>query len=315
VVKEIGRKERMLKNEKILITGPCSQVGLPVARALAPHNDVYGLARFRRKRDRAAMEALGVKCLSADLATDDFADLPDDFAYVLNFAVVKSGERDFAYDLAANAEGVGRLMAHCRSAKAWLQCSSAGVYQHAGNAPHSEDDPLGDNHRVFMPTYSICKIAAETVVRFACRQWNIPTTIARLSVPYGDNGGWPAFHLEWMIAGESIPLHPEQPNLFNPIHEEDYIRQIPRLLEIAAVPATTVNWGGEQASVEDWCTHIAALTGLHAKFATTEQTIGSIAVDLRRLHELVGPTRVGWREGMRRMVAARHPELLRDEVP
>jgi len=130
-------------------------------------------------------------------------------------------------------------------------------------------------------------------------------------VPYGDNGGWPAFQLECMIAGEAIPLHPEQPNVFNPIHEDDYIRQIPRLLEIAGVPATTVNWGGEQASVEQWCRHLAEITGLEAKFATTEQTIGSIAVDLQRLHELVGPTRVGWREGMRRMVAARHPELLK----
>ncbi len=301
----------MLKGEKILITGPCSQVGLPVARALAPLNEVYGLARFRRRRDRVAMEELGVKCLSADLASDDFAALPDDFTYVLNFAVVKSGAQDFAYDLAANAESVGRLMAHCRAAKAWLQCSSAGVYAHAGNAPRRESDPLGDNHRVFMPTYSICKIAAETVARFAARQWNLPTTIARLSVPYGDNGGWPAFHLESIIAGEAIPLHPEQPNLFNPIHEEDYVRQIPRLLAVAGVPATTVNWGGEPASLEDWCRHIAALTGLEATFVTTEQTIGSITVDLQRLHELVGPTRIGWRDGMRRMVAARHPELLK----
>lgn len=295
----------MLKGEKILITGPSSQVGLPVARALAADNEVYGLARFRRQRDRAALEEIGVRCLSADLASDSFAELPDDFSYVLHFAVVKSGAGDFAYDLAANAEGVGRLMAHCHAAKAWLHCSSAGVYQHAGNAPHREDDPLGDNHRVFMPTYSICKIAAETVARFACRQWNLPTTIARLSVPYGDNGGWPAFHLECMLAGEAIPLHPGQPNVFNPIHEEDYIRQIPGLLEVAAVPATTVNWGGEQASVEDWCRYMAELTGTDAKFVTTEQTIGSIAVDLARLHELVGPAQIGWREGIRRMVAAR----------
>jgi len=301
----------MLKGEKILITGPCSQVGLPVARALAAENDVHGLARFRRRRDRAAMEEIGVKCISADLARDDFAALPDDFTYVLNFAVVKGGAADFAYDLAANAEGVGRLMAHCRAAKAWLQCSSAGVYAHAGNTPHREDDPLGDNHRVFMPTYSICKIAAETVVRFACQQWNIPTTIARLSVPYGDNGGWPAFHLECMIAGAEIPLHHEQPNVFNPIHEDDYIRQIPRLLEAAAVPATTVNWGGEQADVEAWCRYMGEITGIAPKFGATDQTIGSIAVDLERLHQLVGPTQVGWREGIRRMVAARHPELVK----
>jgi UDP-glucuronate 4-epimerase len=28
------------------------------------------------------------------------------------------------------------------------------------------------------------------------------------------------------------------------------------------------------------------------------------------MHDLVGRTTVGWKDGMRRMVAARHPELL-----
>ena len=95
-----------------------------------------------------------------------------------------------------------------------------------------------------LPTYSICKIAAETVARFAAREWRIPTIIARLSVPYGDNGGWPWFHLMMMKGGVEIPVHPDGPNLFNPIHEDDYVAQIPRLLELASVPATVVNWGG-----------------------------------------------------------------------
>jgi hypothetical protein len=43
--------------------------------------------------------------------------VPEDFDYVLNFAVVKSG--DFNYDLAANAEGVGNMMTRCRNARAF----------------------------------------------------------------------------------------------------------------------------------------------------------------------------------------------------
>ncbi len=42
----------MPKGEKILITGPTSQVGLPIARSLAEHNEVHGLARFGRAADR-----------------------------------------------------------------------------------------------------------------------------------------------------------------------------------------------------------------------------------------------------------------------
>ena len=300
----------MLRNTRILITGPASQVAFPIASALARDNEVYGLARFSNPADRGRVEALGVKCIQADLATDDFSSVPDDFTYVLHFAVVKSRDGNFAYDLAANAEGVGRLMAHCRTARAWLHCSSAGVYQHAGHRALKESDALGDNHRGMLPTYSICKIAAETIARFSARQWNLPTTIARLSVPYGDNGGWPALHLDWMLAGRPVPVSPEQPNVYNPIHEDDILAHIPKLLAIASTPATTLNWGGtEPASIEEWCTYMGDLIGVQPKFVTTDKTIGSITVDLTRMHELIGPTHVAWRDGMRQMVETRHPEL------
>jgi UDP-glucuronate 4-epimerase len=300
-----------LKNEKILITGPTSQVALPVAEALAKHNQVFGLARFSKPEDRAKVEALGVEPISADLATSSLDEVPTDFSVVLHFAVVKSG--DFEYDLAANAEGVGRLMEHCRPSKGFLHCSTAGVYQEAGHRALIETDPLGDNHRVMMPTYSICKIAAETMVRFASRQWNIPSVIARFSVPYGDNGGWPWFHLMMMKSGVPIPVHKDAPSVYNLIHQDDYIAMIPRLLAIADVPPVTINWGGSEAtSIEDWCRHMGELTGLEPKFNPTEDTLASVTLDPSKMHELVGKTRVNWRDGIEAMVRARNPELLRD---
>lgn len=300
----------MLKNEKILITGPSSQVALPIARELARENTVYGLARLSAAADRERLASFGVRCIQSDLATDTFASLPDDFTYVLNFAVVKSGDANFDYDLAANAEGVGRLMSRLRRAKAWLHCSSGGVYQYAGREPRKESDPLGDNHRTLLPTYSICKIAAETVVRFACREWNIPTTIARLSVPYGDNGGWPSMHIESMLAGGAVIVNPDQPNVYNPIHEDDYIAHIPRLLEIASVPATVLNWGGsDPVSIEDWCTYAGELIGVAPQFMTSEMAFGSITLDLTRMHEFLGRTKVPWRDGIRRMMQSRYPQV------
>jgi len=236
----------MIANEKILITGPASQVAWPIARALATRNEVYGLARFSDPSHRARLEAAGVTCLQADLAQDSLASIPDDFTYGLNFAVTRSGV--FDYDLASNAEGGGRIMFHCRNVKAWLHCSSSAVYEYAGRHPLKETDPLGDSRRSFMPTYSICKIAAEVLARFVARQWNIPTTIARLNVPYGDNGGLPAYHLDSMFAGTPIALHPDKPSLRNLIHEDDYVAHVPTLLAMAAVPATTINWEGAKRS-------------------------------------------------------------------
>lgn len=299
----------MLRNEKILITGPTSQVAFPLARELAKHNQVFGLARLSRDEDVARLREIGVEPLKIDLAGGSLTTVPDDFTYVVNMAVVKTG--DFAYDLAANAEGAGRLAAHCRRAKGFLHVSSGGVYKYAGQRPLKEDDRLGDNHQALFPTYSISKIAAETVLRFAAVQFELPTIIARLSVPYGDNGGWPFYHLMMMRGGADIPIHPEQPNVYNLLHEDDYIAQVPKLLAAARVPAVTVNWGGAVASIEDWCAYLGELTGLEPRFHPTTEAFGSLQLDLTRMHELVGVAQVPWRDGIRRLVQARAPELLR----
>ena len=297
-----------IRGARILVTGPTSQVAAPVIRSLAADNHVYGLARLRRDEDRARVEALGAEPIAADLA-GPLDGVPDDVDYVLHFAVVKSG--DFPYDLRVNAEGSARLLAHCRGARGFLHVSSTAVYAYAGHEPRREESPLGDNHRSMFPTYSIAKIAAESTVRFAAEAFGVPTLIARLSVPYGDEGGWPWWHLMMMKAGQPIPVHPEAPNVYNPLHEDDYTAHVPRLLDAAQLPAATLNWGGsEPASIEAWTAYLCELTGLEAKLEKTDRAFGSLETDLTRMHALLGPTKVPWRDGIRRMVEARNPELL-----
>tara|TARA_B110000503_G_scaffold38738_2_gene63650 strand:- start:30920 stop:31849 length:930 start_codon:yes stop_codon:yes gene_type:complete len=300
-----------LANTKILITGPTGQVALPVVEHFAKIADVYALARFRKEEDRELMEAMGATVLQADLAdADSLAQVPEDFDYVLNFAVVKSG--DFQYDLAANAEGVGNLMTRCRKAKAFLHFSSTAVYEYVGQEPRAENAPLGDNHRVMFPTYSISKIAAETVCRFVAHQQKIPTTIARLSVPYGDNGGWMYFHMLMMQQGIPIDLHPEKPNYYNPLHVDDYIAKIPYLLGAATTEVTTTNFGGSQkVSIEEWCAYIGELTGFEPTFQDNPKAFGSLCIDTQKMHSLIGETKVDWRDGIRQQLQNLAPELLK----
>jgi len=299
-----------LRDARILVTGATGQVALPVAVALAQENEVVAIARFTDADKRAQLERAGVRCVSVDLARGSLDGVPRDVEYVCNFAVVKSNR--WEVDLAGNAEAAGLLMAHCRAARAFLHCSSTGVYEAAGGAPQRETDPLGDNHRVMMPTYSISKIAAEAVVRSTCRIFEVPTTIARLNVPYGDQGGWPAFHLALILDGRPVPVHPDGPSRFNPIHDDDIIATLPGMLAAASVPSTIVNWGGdEETSVEEWCAYLAELVGRDVQFDRTLGTIGGIPTDNTKRRALVGATSVAWKDGMRRMVGALHPELLR----
>jgi UDP-glucuronate 4-epimerase len=298
-----------MRGSKILITGPTGQVAVPIARALAADNEVWGIARFTDTTAREGLEQAGIRCQTVNLAAGDFTGLPTDFDYVLNLAVAKSGRWD--KDLAANAESVGLLMAHCREARAFLHASSAAVYDPPDDEPRTERTALGDNHKSLFPTYSISKIAGEVVARSMARVLGLPTIVARLNVPYGDNGGWPFYQMEMMLAGVPIPVPPGGPARYNPIHEDDVIATLPKLLEAASVPATTVNWCGEQTvSLQEWCTYIGSLIGREPVFELSEQALRGGPTDVTLMRELVGGTTVDWRDGIRRMVSAFHPELV-----
>ena len=300
-----------LSGSRVLVTGATGQVAEPVIAALSGKADITALARFGKAEDLDRISGLGARCVMADLADPEgLKDVPADFDFVLNFAVAKTG--NFALDLAANAEGAGRLMLHCSGARAFLHFSSTAVYQYAGHEPLTESAALGDNHRAMFPTYSISKITAETVVRHTARQHGLPTTIARLSVPYGDNGGWPYYHLLMMREGIPIDVHPDGPNFYNLLHSDDYIEKIPRLLAAARPEATTVNFGGsERTSIEEWCGWLSELTGLQPLLRENPDAFGSLCIDTALMHELVGPTSVDWKTGVHNMVQKLAPELLR----
>jgi len=302
-------KDGELHDSTIVVTGVTGQVARPLAAALARSNRVIGAARFSDAAARAELEDAGIECVPIDLVSGDVGGLPKDADYVLNFAVAKTN--DWERDLAANSGGLAYLMEHHQRARAFLHCSSTAVYKPEGHRVFAEDGPLGDNHGVwpFLRTYSICKIAAEGTARWGAERYELPTTIARLSVPYGDNGGWPAIHLHMMLSGHAIPVHVDAPSVYHPLHADDILAMVPRLLVAAAVPAVTVNWGGsEPVSIEEWCAYLAGLVGVKARFDPTERTIDSVQIDTVLMHELAGRTTVPWRDGMRHMAKALHPD-------
>jgi UDP-glucuronate 4-epimerase len=299
---------------RILITGPTGMFTKPVCRALAKENEVYAAARFSDAAAKEDLESAGVKCVTLDLLTGDMSNLPDAIDYVCDFAVVKSNKWEI--DLEGNVGGLGRLMewASSAGARAFFHCSSGACYAVNPHTPLKEDAPLGDNHAVFtfMSTYSISKIAAEAMAKYAAKRFDLPTTIARLNVPYGDDGGWPAIHLDMMLGGMAVPVHTDAPTSYNLLHVDDIVATVPKLLEIASVPATVINWAGDEVvSIEEWVAYLAELTGLEGKTQATDQTLASNVLDLTKMHELVGHSTVPWKEGVRRMVAARRPDLLK----
>jgi len=305
-----------LTGKRILVTGVTGWVAGPLARSLAAAgNEVFGAARLRDDAQRHTLAADGVIPVRIDLARGDLDEVPTDLDVVLHLAVAKVDS--FPLAMAVNAEGAADLLevAAGRSDRlsAFLQCSSTAVYQPHDHDPRREGDPLGDSHRPMpgMPTYSISKIAGEVLVAHTARRLGVPTVIARLNVPYGDTWGWPLFHLLLMEQGQPVPVHTNAPTSYTPIHADDIAASVPYLLSMASVPATTVNWGGDEVvSIEDWCVAMGALTGIVPAFEPTDATIAAIIPDLTLLHSTGFRCSVPFAEGIRRLVVGTRPDLV-----
>jgi nucleoside-diphosphate-sugar epimerase len=301
-----------LRNARILVTGPAGQIAFPLAARLARDNEVWGIARFGDAKSRERVERAGITTRVVDLAAPEWADLPDPFDYVLHLAATIPPGLDFDASLRVNAEGTGQLMRRFHRAKACLVMSTCGVYASPPD-PHyalRESDPLGGSSQPYSPTYCVSKIDEEAVARFAARAYELPTVIARMNAAYGDNGGLPAMLLEMILADQTIPLFGERAPICSPIHEDDIFEQTPKLLSAARVPATITNWGGDEAvDLRELARHLARLAGREARFAPSPHGMHQYRLDTARRLALAGPCRVAWRDGVRRMLSARHPEI------
>jgi UDP-glucuronate 4-epimerase len=296
----------LLDAEKILITGATGKIAFPIARALATKNEVWGAARLKDLAARQRLADAGVKPVALDVSAGDFGALPDDFTYVFH-AAVDTGMNDWNRCVETNAQMSGELLYHCRSAKGFVFCSTGSIYAYQGQRPLTETDPPGVPLRA---NYSISKVAAEAVCTWIATHFRIPLTIIRICSTYGPEGGAPADRLDAMLAGRPIRLHPDKPNNYNPIYEDDYVELGIRAMEVAATPPVVVNWAGsETVSVEDYCTYMGELVGVEPVFEYTPKAHTPLWPDVTHMHDVLGATKVPWRDGFRRMIQARHPEI------
>ena len=304
----------VLSGEKILITGPAGRIGFALARFLAAENEVWGIARFTDPSTRAKVDALGVTTRRVDLATGEFGDLPKDFTYALHLAADFTSD-DYEQALRVNAEGTGFLLEHCRRAKAALVMSTLSVYKPHADPWHrfTETDTLGDAQAPPSAPYSVSKIAGEALARYCVRSFGLPVTIARMGTAYGEQGGLPVWHLDAVAAGEPVRTRWD-PMVYSPTHEIDICAQLEPLLHAASVPATTVNWCGDEAvSVQQWAAFSAELLGLEAQVIVEAIPGASIGVagDPANRTQITGPCRVSWRDGFRLYAQSRYPDRVR----
>ena len=261
----------VLVGEKILITGPAGRIAFGLARSLAADNEVWGIARFGDPATRDKVEALGVTTRALDIADGRFGDLPTDFTYLLHLAADFSAD-DYDRALRVNAEATGFLLEHCRNGE-----GSAGDVD--GHRLQATPRPLARLSRE-RPTRRRHGAAVGAVLDLEDRpgggrpllrsSFELPVTIARMGAAYGDQGGLPSG-----TCTPSPPVSPSGPaGIRCPTARSTTTTSAPRLeplLGAASVPATIVNWcGDEPVSVQQWAAYFGELLGVEAEVLVEE---------------------------------------------
>lgn len=295
---------------KILITGATGQVARPIAERLAEEHEVWAIGRFGTPGIESELQSKGIQTRHWHMERDGLDDLPDDFTHVLHSAVERGDDHDFETAIAINTAATGRLMAHCRSARAFVYLSSGALYAKR-NLDHlyTETDPLSSVAN-WLPTYPTVKISCEGAVRALSVALGLPSVIARLNVAYGPygHGGMPVLLFRQMLAGKPIAIPHQGQNRASLIHTDDLVRQLPRLWEAAASPAIVVNWGGDEVvGIRDCLEYIAQITGVEPRFERSDVTRETCAFDNVRRLALAGHCEVQWKDGIRRTIEAHFP--------
>jgi nucleoside-diphosphate-sugar epimerase len=124
-----------------------------------------------------------------------------------------------------------------------------------------------------------------------------------MNASYGPNGGLPTQHLAAVAEGRPIVTRWD-PCIYQPIHQDDINAQLAGLLAAATVPATIVNWAGdEQVSVQEWAAYMGELLGKPAPVTVNVQpgTLRGSSADVASRVAAAGPCTVGWRDGIKRV--------------
>jgi nucleoside-diphosphate-sugar epimerase len=286
-----------LSGKRVLVTGASGLVAYPVVVELAKSNDVFALARFSDPEQKRGLEAAGAKTVTFDMADPDLSPLPKSVDVVINYGVLPSDHPD-VYEV--NLGATARLASRYRDCEAFVHGSTASVYKYLGEQPMKESDPYGLH--ATNEAYSASKIGCEYLLKQLSVDYDMPTALVRIFSFYGPRGGGPALRIDQIAAGKPVSLHPGKRNVYTPMYEDDYVEKTIASAGIAKAPAEIVNLGGcDVVTIQDYCEMAGEMLG---KTPAYVENMGATPIwaDTTKMVELLGPTKISMREGVRRII-------------
>jgi UDP-glucuronate 4-epimerase len=271
---------------------------------LARNNEVTAVARFGgASHDAKALADAGARVVPFDLADADLSPLPDEADAVFHFSAMTAFPRTVAdreLQMEVNVRATGRLAVRYRTCSAFVH-ASASVYQFHGERPLTEDDPPG--LITGLENYCASKIAAEELLQFLSREYEIPTVMLRISSCYGPRGGSIPGRIFRVLAGQPVVIYPGIPNRYSPMYETDYVEKAIASVRIASVPPETINFAGsEPCTIEEYCAIAGDISGKEVRLTKSPDAIYPIWPDVSKMERLLGKTKVSPREGVRLVI-------------
>ncbi len=293
-----------LSGKRVLVTGASGLVALPVAVELAKNNDVYAVARYSNPEQKRLIEAAGARAVAFDLADEDLSPLPKSIDVVINYAVLPPNHKD-AYNV--NAGATGRLARRYRDCQAFVHGSTGSLYQYQGERPLREDDAYGLHSAG--ENYAASKIAAEFLLKHLSVDYQLPVVMIRIFSFYGPRGGGVTQRVDQVARGEPVSVYPGVRNVHTPLYEDDYVEKTIAAAGIAKTPAEIINVGGSQAvTTQEYCEMAGEMLGKKPVFVENGKS-WPIWADTTKMEKLLGPSKVGVREGVRRVLESAHLRL------
>ena len=207
-----------------------------------------------------------------DLADGEFGDLPTDFTYLLHLVADFSAD-DYDRALRVNAEGTGFVLEHCREREGGAGDVDGHRVQAAPRsvAPVPGGRPAGRRDGTAVGAVLGEKIAEEGVARYCARvvrpadrpspAW-ARRTATRAACRSGTSTRSPRGS---RCTRAGIPM------TYSPIHDDDICAHLEPLLDAATVPATIVNWAGDEpVSVQEYSAFFGELLGVEPRSWSTE---------------------------------------------
>ena len=287
-----------MKKPVIVITGATGLIGRGLAAAMAAQNEVHCIARQPQKSKDVAWHAHD---LSQPGRLEGLPARADAVIYLAQSEFFRDFPEKSDQIFQVNTASLLKLLDYARGAgcRKFVYASSGGVYG-TSERPMSETKPVAADGELGF--YLVSKLCSEMLVQAYAKQFE--TVILRYFFVYGA-GQRRSMLVPRLIdrvrAGEPIALQGADGLRLNPTHVSDAVAATARAVQIAG--SYTINVAGpETLTMREVGAVIGKAVGREPRFSVSDAAPGHLVADIARMSELLGAPKLGFAEGLRRML-------------